>query len=66
MPGLKERLERVAGQMNAFLLIIALGLAIIDLTCFWALTIEKELGPPEGVSAAALSSSAHPAAQARN
>jgi hypothetical protein len=42
-PGLRERLEEAARRMNAFLVMVALGLAIVLLTSFWALTIEKDL-----------------------
>ncbi len=34
---LMQRLDRLAGDMNAFLLIFAIGLAILDLTCFVAI-----------------------------
>ena len=30
------RLDRLAGEMNAFLFVLALGLAALDLTCLWA------------------------------
>ncbi len=33
---LLARLDRVAREMNAFLLVLALGLAALDLTCLWA------------------------------
>jgi len=33
---LVARLDRAAGDMNAFLLVLAIGLATLDLTCLWA------------------------------
>ncbi len=61
LPGLKERLDQAAARMNAFLLMIALGLAILDLTCFWALTIEKDLATnPQGTVATASDYAAPP------
>jgi len=33
---LAARLDRAAGDMNAFLLVLAIGLATLDLTCLWA------------------------------
>ena len=33
---LTARLDRAAGDMNAFLLVLAIGLATLDLTCLWA------------------------------
>src|SRR3954451_1039836 len=32
--GLLDRLDRAAGNMNAYLLVIAIGLAALDFTCF--------------------------------
>ena len=37
------RLDRVAREMNAFLLVLALGLAALDLTCFWAFRVADAL-----------------------
>jgi hypothetical protein len=34
-----RRLDRVAGEMNALLLLLALGLASLDLSCFIAFKI---------------------------
>ena len=33
---LAARLDRAAGDVNAFLLVLAIGLATLDLTCLWA------------------------------
>ena len=38
-----RRLDRIAGQMNVFLVILAIGLALLDLTCFSALTVEQAI-----------------------
>lgn len=40
---LVRRLDRAAGQLNAFLVILAIGLALLDLTCFSALTVERAI-----------------------
>ena len=40
---LLARLDRVAREMNAFLLVLALGLAALDLTCLWAFRIADAL-----------------------
>ena len=40
---LVARLERVAGEMNAFLFVLALGLAALDLTCLWAFRMADAL-----------------------
>jgi len=37
--GLLVRLDHAAGTMNAFLLVFAIGLAALDLTCLWILTV---------------------------
>jgi len=34
---LVKRLDRWAGEINAFLMVLALGLAVLDATCFAAL-----------------------------
>jgi hypothetical protein len=41
--GLAARLDRAAGNMNAFLLVLAIGLATLDLTCFWAFKMRNAL-----------------------
>ena len=40
---LLARLDRVAREMNVFLLVLALGLAALDLTCLWALRMADAL-----------------------
>jgi hypothetical protein len=40
---LAARLDRAAGDMNAFLLVLAIGLATLDLTCFWAFKMRDAL-----------------------
>jgi len=40
---LAARLERAAGDMNAFLLVLAIGLATLDLTCLWAFKLRDAL-----------------------
>ena len=40
---LLARLDRLAGEMNAFLFVLALGLAALDLTCLWAFRMADAL-----------------------
>ena len=40
---LLARLDRVARQINAFLFVLALGLAALDLTCLWAFRMADAL-----------------------
>jgi hypothetical protein len=49
--GLLARLDRAAEKMNAFLLVLAIGLAVLDFTCFWVLQIRNTLPPVTRVSA---------------
>jgi hypothetical protein len=37
------RLNRLFGELNAFLLVVAIGLAMLDLTCFTVLRVSTEL-----------------------
>ena len=37
------RLDRVARKINAFLFVLALGLAALDLTCLWAFRMADAL-----------------------
>ena len=57
---LVRRLDRIAGQMNVFLVILAIGLALLDLTCFSALTVEQAIatGQPE-IAASVAEGSSH-------
>ena len=38
-----QRLDNVARELNAVLVVIAIGLAALDLTALWALQIENSL-----------------------
>jgi hypothetical protein len=38
-----QRLERVAGEVNPFLAILAIGIAILDLTCYTGLAVARHL-----------------------
>jgi len=40
---LAARLDRAARDMNAFLLVLAIGLATLDLTCLWAFKMRDAL-----------------------
>jgi hypothetical protein len=60
---LARRLDRVAGELNVILVVIALGLGVLDLTCLWALKIEDALPPITRVSAPP--SAASPATESR-
>lgn len=44
--GLLRRLDRLAGEMNAFLLVLAIGLAVLDLTFFMTLEVSAALQHP--------------------
>ncbi len=44
--GWVARLDRVARELNAILLVVAIGLAILDFSCFLILQIRDAL-PPE-------------------
>jgi hypothetical protein len=45
------RLDRAAGDMNAFLLVLAIGLAMLDVTCLWAFRMRDALPAMARVSA---------------
>lgn len=60
--GLLARLDRAAEKMNAFLLVLAIGLAVLDFTCFWIFRIRDALPPVARISAQAAASSAPAAA----
>ena len=36
---LLARLDNIAREMNAFLVVLAIGLATLDATCYWAKTV---------------------------
>ncbi len=48
--GLIGRIDRAAKELNAFLLVLAIGLAVLDFTCFFAFKISAAL--PAAVAAA--------------
>lgn len=41
--GLLQRLDRAFGELNVFLAAFAIGLAILDLTCLYAVTVARPL-----------------------
>jgi hypothetical protein len=43
---LLHRLDRVFGEMNVILLALAIGLAVLDVTCFSALGLSDSLSVP--------------------
>jgi hypothetical protein len=47
-----RQLERVAGLINPFLIILAIGLMILDLSCFTALHLGpvRSIAPPASLS----------------
>lgn len=45
-PTLVKKLDRWAGELNAFLTVFAVGLAIMEFTCFVALKAQSSLPPP--------------------
>ena len=63
--GLLARLDRAAEKMNAFLLVLAIGLAVLDFTCFWIFRVRDALPPATRIAApVAAASPAAPAAPA--
>jgi hypothetical protein len=63
-PSFARRLDRLLGDMNAVLAVVALGLAILDFTCFVTLRAadtlpavqlqsEMQVAPPAGAAPAA-------------
>ncbi len=42
-PRLTQRLNRMLGEINVFLLALAIGLTVLDLTCYLALTVSDQL-----------------------
>jgi hypothetical protein len=61
---LAARLDRAARDMNAFLLVLAIGLATPDLTCFWAFKMRDAL-PTAGRNAATLTAASNKPVQAK-
>ena len=61
---LLRRFERVAGELNPFLAMLAIGIAILDLTCYMGMVGSRQLVPHSSAYAASLSTaSAGPAAK---
>jgi hypothetical protein len=50
---LMQRLDRLAGEMNAYLFVFAIGLAILDLTCFVTFEAINNVRPAIEAQAAA-------------
>jgi hypothetical protein len=48
--GFIGRIDRAAKELNAFLLVLAIGLAVLDFTCFFAVKISAAL--PAAIAAA--------------
>ena len=63
--GLLARLDRAAETMNAFLMVLAIGLAVLDFTCFWIIKIHDTL-PTVTRIAASPAAAAQPPAPARD
>jgi hypothetical protein len=61
---LAGRLDRAARDMNAFLLVLAIGLATLDLTCLWAFKMRDAL-PTAARSAAASAPAANKPSQSK-
>ena len=51
--GLAARLDRAARDMNAVLLMLAIGLAALDFSCFFALQLRDAMPPVQRVDSAA-------------
>lgn len=58
---LTARLDRAARDMNAFLLVLAIGLATLDLTCLWAFKMRDALPGMTRSSASAAAGISKPA-----
>jgi hypothetical protein len=48
--GLIARIEHAAREMNAFLLVLAIGLATLDLTCFWMFQVRDAVASATRIS----------------
>ena len=46
---LTARIDRATSDVNAFLLVLAVGLAVLDFTCFFAFKLENALPSPARV-----------------
>ena len=47
----RTRLDAAAREMNAFLIVLAIGLAVLDGTCFFAFKMRELLPPPRNAPA---------------
>lgn len=54
-PGFAARLDRAAQDINAFLLVLALGLAALDFSCFMAIKLRDAVPPVQRIDTAARS-----------
>ena len=65
-PPLLDRLDAAARDLNAVLLVLAIGLAVLDFTCFFALEVRNAIPPrlPTEAIAATPATAAIPPAQA--
>jgi len=63
---LLDRLDAAARDLNAILLVLAIGLAVLDFTCFFALEVANAMPPrlPADAIAATPATAAIPPAQA--
>ena len=50
-PRLAARLDRAARDMNAFLFVLAVGLAALDLSFYWAIKLRDALPPVQPTAA---------------
>jgi hypothetical protein len=62
---LAKQLDRWAGELNAFLMVLAVGLAVLDFTCFTALHINTTGLAVPGAQSLVMSRAAHGAPIAR-
>ena len=65
-PPLLDRLDAAARELNAILLVLAIGLAVLDFTCFFALEVRNAMPPrlPSEAIAATPATAAIPRAPA--
>lgn len=57
-PGLITRLDAAARDLNGILLVLAIGLAVLDFTCFFVLEVRNAVPPRVGADAALIVPSA--------
>jgi len=63
---LMDRLDAATQDLNAVLLVLAIGLAVLDFTCFFAFEVRKAIPPrlPEATAVARPATAIIPPAQA--